>query len=246
MSFVWTDEEADYLKAVLRWQDAPEEAKRKLAVDAERRKKTAGEFRILVIGAKGTGKTSILTRRGCRHTVSIEGQFYMVDALEMPSQHLSSNPMLEQALNITEAAVLVYDVRDAETLKLAKGIAEFMQDSVSGRREYGLMLVGNKSDADDEEREVPWAEGSKAASTFMVPSSGTQFIEVSAKTGDNIDRIFIELGKDVLKIKRLNQQRREQVEKAKAQIVAPISKRRLGFWKTLATPFFKRGVASPS
>ncbi len=63
MSFVWTDEEASYLKAVLRWQDTPPDAeKRKAAAEAERRKKTAGEFRVLVIGAKGTGKTSILTR----------------------------------------------------------------------------------------------------------------------------------------------------------------------------------------
>ncbi len=63
MSFVWTDEEASYLQAVLRWQDtSPEEEKRKLAADAERRKRTAGEFRILVVGAKGSGKTSILTR----------------------------------------------------------------------------------------------------------------------------------------------------------------------------------------
>ncbi len=94
---------------------------------------------------------------------------------------------------------------------------------------------------------MPWAEGSKAAGTFKVPSSGTQFIEVSAKSGENIDRIFAELGKDVLKIKWLNQQRREHAERLKSQrLMPPTNKRRLGFWKTLTTPFFKRGVASQS
>ena len=63
MSFVWSDEEASFLKAVLRWQDREAEAtRRKAAIEAERRKKTVGEFRILVVGAKGSGKTSLLTR----------------------------------------------------------------------------------------------------------------------------------------------------------------------------------------
>jgi len=66
-SFVWTPEEAKFLKAVLRWQDSPtaeeERRVRAAAQEAERkRRKPAGEFRILVIGARGAGKTSILTR----------------------------------------------------------------------------------------------------------------------------------------------------------------------------------------
>lgn len=74
-SYVFSDEEAEYLKAVLKWQDTSipaEEWKRRLSrlmptnaemVDEEkRRRKPVGEFRILVIGAKDTGKTAILTR----------------------------------------------------------------------------------------------------------------------------------------------------------------------------------------
>ncbi|KAL1844681.1 hypothetical protein VTK73DRAFT_2042 [Phialemonium thermophilum] len=133
-SLIFSDEEAKYVQAMLGWQDAADDTGRRQldgsAPDA--RAKTTknpavGEFRILVVGAKGTGKTSILTRfatgtfrgedeppdtsyeRGCRHVVEVDGQVFHIDALEMPSQHLSSNPMLEQALNITEAAMLVYD-----------------------------------------------------------------------------------------------------------------------------------------
>lgn len=71
-SYVFSDEEAQYLKRVLSWQDSNnprrEEARRRAAlanrqIEAEeRREKPVGEFRILVIGAKGTGKTAILTR----------------------------------------------------------------------------------------------------------------------------------------------------------------------------------------
>lgn len=219
-SYVFSDEEAQYLKRVLSWQNSDnplrEAARRRAAlanrqIEAEeKREKPVGEFRILVIGAKGTGKTAMLTRvgfclghayerclhcsqfgqdtfrgeneppdpfyeRGCRHNIDLDGQPYLIDALEMPSKQLSSNPMLEQALAITEAAVLVYDVRDPESLTLTKGLAEFVRDYVAGAgawRDYGLMLVGNKSDVDDEERQVSWAEGSKVAAGFRLPSGG--------------------------------------------------------------------------
>ena len=75
-SYVFSDEEAQYLKRVMSWQnsDSPlrEAARRRAAlanrqIEAEeKREKPVGEFRILVIGAKGTGKTAILTRVGVR------------------------------------------------------------------------------------------------------------------------------------------------------------------------------------
>jgi hypothetical protein len=69
-SFVWSAEEAKYLKAIFRWQEtAPssdEERRRRQAEEDERRRqeeqKPVGEFRVLVIGGRGTGKTAILTR----------------------------------------------------------------------------------------------------------------------------------------------------------------------------------------
>ncbi|KAK4113946.1 hypothetical protein N656DRAFT_608115 [Canariomyces notabilis] len=178
-SLVWTAEEAKFLKAVLRWQaSAPpseDEKRRRLWAeeDAMRRRrqqqqaqaKPVGEFRVLVIGGRGTGKTAILTRfgqdtfrgesgspdpfyeHGCRHPITLstttttntktnqlhsptqpQTQTYMVDALEMPSKQLVSNPMIEQALAITEAAVLVYDVCDAASFRLAQNLAEFMRE----------------------------------------------------------------------------------------------------------------------
>ncbi|KAJ9165369.1 p-loop containing nucleoside triphosphate hydrolase protein [Coniochaeta hoffmannii] len=276
-SYVFSDEEAQYLKRVLSWQNSDnplrEAARRRAAlanrqIEAEeKREKPVGEFRILVIGAKGTGKTAMLTRfgqdtfrgeneppdpfyeRGCRHNIDLDGQPYLIDALEMPSKQLSSNPMLEQALAITEAAVLVYDVRDPESLTLTKGLAEFVRDYVAGAgawRDYGLMLVGNKSDVDDEERQVSWAEGSKVAAGLRLPSGGIcAFVEVSAKTGDNVDKVFPSLAREIMKLKRLNLQRKEQAERmaslAQVQKAAPVSPlKRRGLWKSLTTPFFKR------
>ncbi|KAK4122448.1 hypothetical protein N657DRAFT_657263 [Parathielavia appendiculata] len=209
-SLVWTPDEAKYLKAIFRWQEtvasAEDEKRRREAEDAARsawEQKPAAEFRILVIGGRGTGKTALLTRfaqgtfhgedhppdpfyeRGRRHPVTLDmtpptitttttttastptlpttlipsspitksnlqphpnnnsngnhhspqtqtyKQTYMIDTLELPSKHLHSNPMLAQALSITEAAVLVYSVRDDASFRLAQGLAEFMHEHFS-------------------------------------------------------------------------------------------------------------------
>jgi len=71
------------------------------------------------------------------------------------------------------------------------------------------------------------------------------FVEVSAKTGDNVDKVFPSLAREIMKLKRLNLQRKEQAERmaslAQVQKAAPVSPlKRRGLWKSLTTPFFKR------
>ncbi|KAI3397217.1 hypothetical protein diail_11096 [Diaporthe ilicicola] len=64
-SMIFTDEEASYLRAVLKWQEKPPDDKRAswmLGLRLPEKKKPVGEFRILVMGAKGVGKTSLLTK----------------------------------------------------------------------------------------------------------------------------------------------------------------------------------------
>ncbi|KAL2115750.1 hypothetical protein VTJ04DRAFT_10005 [Mycothermus thermophilus] len=229
-SLVFSPEEAKYLKAIFRWtetsspSDDPDEWRRRQEEEDEKKRqqllqqKPAGELRILVIGAKGTGKSALLTwfahgtfgndtapsdplyERGCRRpilldepdaiipsppgTASTTGtattttttttttpastatrttaqtsretsftshhfskpaiatstaretsndnlQTYIIDALEMPSKNLHSNPLLAQALSITEGAALLFSVRDESSLRLAQGLAEFMREHFS-------------------------------------------------------------------------------------------------------------------
>lgn len=154
---------------------------------------------------------------------------YLIDALEFPTQHLLSNPLLEQALAITECAVLVYDVRDEASFRLARGVAEFVREHFSPaspapapspssslqsqqkqKRLYGLVLIGTKTDCDEDpasesERQVSFSEGSKAAAAITLPGSpsGINFLEVSAKTGENVSEIFPMVGREVLRLKKL-------------------------------------------
>lgn len=77
------------------------------------------------------------------------------------------------------------------------------------------ILIGNKSDL-VEDRKVQYLEGKMLADKYAMP-----FLEVSAKTGDNIHETFLTLGKEImssirnntvlLKNARLSQKRRSKV-----------------------------------
>ncbi|KAK0745249.1 P-loop containing nucleoside triphosphate hydrolase protein [Apiosordaria backusii] len=259
-SFVWTPEEAKYLKAVLRWQDAPSSdddnntkprpprrkppppppeneqfahhRKQPQQQSQEKDEPPAGEFRVLILGAKSTGKSSLLTRFSqntfppspspptttgagtgeshptiCRHPIHLNSSDrrrgkYLIDALEFPSNHLSSNPLLEQALAITEAAVVVYDITSPDSFQLAKGLVQFISEHFNpltpspnhnhnnnNRRSiYPVILAANKSDST--ERRVTMEEGHQAVERLP----GVKFMEVSAKTGRGVKEVFEGVG----------------------------------------------------
>jgi GTPase SAR1 family protein len=290
-SYVFTDEEASYLKAVLNWQEprdsSPVAAKRrlrpaKLHLEVKPKQEEAttqpvSQLRVLVLGAKGTGKTSILNKvlplpnsshhqitnrvqltqttssppHYSRQTLHLDNLPYNLDTLEFPSDHLppnqvSPNPALQQAISITEAAVLLYSIDDHESLALTRGLAESIHDSTKGRK-YGLVLVGNKSDLDDEEREVSWAEGAKAAAGM-----GCGFVEVSALTGDNVGRMWEGVGREVVRLRGLEKERARRrdegddegngmtgLEKWAREARGKPEKKR-GLWRRVVTPFFRR------
>ncbi|KAL8393021.1 hypothetical protein RB595_002998 [Gaeumannomyces hyphopodioides] len=271
-SMQWTEEETRYLRAILTWQAKPDNKRASsrpsslaMTEKQDEMKKPVGNLRILVVGAEGCGKTSILTRLcidafggesgpvdssfegGCRRLIEVDGQNYTADVLELPGKHLSADVMLQNALNITEGAVLIYDVTDRASLALAARIQHYIKDAVSPR-EYGLLLVGNKSDASGETgRVVPAADGKMVAASFDMECG---FMEASARTGKNVAAIFPAIGHEILRLRLLNREQREEAEMAamlnlKAQTGAAMRSRR-GIWKTITSPFARRRSTMPS
>ncbi|CAI4215150.1 unnamed protein product [Parascedosporium putredinis] len=216
-----------------------------------------------VIGAKGVGKTSILTRickgrlpmpeepydplyeQGCRQVTEIDGQNYTIDALEMPSKHLWRDDLVQQAINITEAAIVVNPLVEQQPMGVAPGFqaggAVNGVPSGSGAREYALLLVGNKSDAGDDARRIAYSDGSKVAASWHVKTS---FMEVSAMTGNQITLLFPKIGKEILTLRSINQQRKEfaeKMERMKAEAhEVQVRRKQGGLWRRLSRSFFTR------
>ena len=87
------------------------------------------------------------------------------------------------------AGIIVYDTSDEKTFKnLDQWLIEFKENALESAP---MFLVGNKIDLSDE-REVPIEEGRKFASENKM-----KFYEVSAKTGENIELLFMDIAKEL-------------------------------------------------
>ncbi|KAI1372042.1 P-loop containing nucleoside triphosphate hydrolase protein [Hypoxylon crocopeplum] len=178
--------------------------------------------------------------RGYRQTMRIEDQAYIVNALELPSRDLRDEECLKQAVQLTEAAVLVYDVKSRASFRFIQDVHNLIHGMIGDSRMYGVILVGSNSDCEDEQREVPWVEGYKLAESFKL---GCTFLETSAKTGDNIDKLFPQLGKEVLELRWIERQRRDHVERreAAAQHAVDFSPvKRVARWRSWTRPWLQR------
>ena len=93
---------------------------------------------------------------------------------------------------------------------------------------------------------MSWAEGHRLAASFRIRCS---FLETSAKRGENVDKVFPQLGKDVLKLRWLVRQRREEEEKLAAAnadddnddgAATRLPTKRRARWRSWTRPWFHR------
>ena len=83
-------------------------------------------------------------------------------------------------------------------------------DGTHHPRPYHFLLIGAKRDVPDSLRDVSWLEGQIAAEEFFGPSgiaagASVSFMEVSARTGEQVGAIFPALCGEVLKSRRERQ-----------------------------------------
>lgn len=126
--------------------------------------------------------------------VKIHGDYVIFQVWDTAGQERFRS-LLPLYMKAIEGAVLVYDVTDrASFLAIPEWIAEVRKHSPE---DIVIMVVGNKLDLVKEEenlRRVTRQEGQDFAT-----ENELLFTEASAKSAENVNNLFVSLGKEIIK-----------------------------------------------
>jgi small GTP-binding protein len=160
-------------------------------------------FKTVFIGDPATGKTSIVARHVSSSfkenylptigaAISSKDYDYAGHSVTLMIWDIAGqdifNRVREKYYGGASAAFIVYDVTRSQTFENTPKWFEDMKKFIPGSIQ--MTLVGNKIDLP---REVEKKEGEKLAKAI-----GADFIETSAKTGENIETAFANLSRRLL------------------------------------------------
>ena len=161
-------------------------------------------FKIIIIGDMSSGKTNILLRYISN---KFEAHSQPTVGVEMAGKDLKINEDIVKAQIWDTAGQEKYDSLITSYYKGAKGVLivyditqkstfDKIESYMNKLKEYNdknisVILVGNKCDLEDN-REVLKEDGEELAKKLNI-----QFMEVSAKTGENIEKLFQTLIEEV-------------------------------------------------
>jgi small GTP-binding protein len=162
------------------------------------------QFRLILIGSTAVGKTSIFGRIKdpnyfCANlpntvgvnpdltetTVQVDGKTIKILLADTAGQERFRSIVKSYYRNMV-GGFLVFDVRDHKTFEELNEWLEDAKEGAANPRELTFVLVGNKIDKDvNQPRSVSYQEAKAFAEHF-----GMEYIETSAKTGQNIDELL--------------------------------------------------------
>ena len=161
-------------------------------------------LKYIIIGDAAVGKSNILLRFTQN---DFKNEYQLTIGVEFGAKNLDISSKKfrlqiwdtagqENYRSITRAyyknsvcAILVYDISNRESFE---HISNWIEDCLAqSPKTVFMVLVGNKSDL-NEYRQVTYKEGEELAK-----NNNMMFFETSAKTGENVDKIFEDSAKEI-------------------------------------------------
>ena len=161
-------------------------------------------LKYIIIGDAAVGKSNLLLRFAQN---DFKGEYQLTIGVEFGAKNIDINNKKfrlqiwdtagqENYRSITRAyyknsvcAILVYDISNRDSFE---HISNWIEDCLAqSPKTVFMVLVGNKSDLNDN-RKVSFQEGQD-----MARNNNMMFFETSAKTGENVDKIFEDSAKEI-------------------------------------------------
>jgi small GTP-binding protein len=160
-------------------------------------------FKVVFLNDRGVGKTTLLYRispaaSGPEHIPFLKANIlerdftlskYLFKLLFWEIEPTATREVINKIFADADAIVTLFDVCNLGTLDAA----EKRYNLISFLRKQSRWLVGNKIDL-AERRTVFESEATKLAERL-----NANYIEISAKTGDNVEKFLVSLLKDLLR-----------------------------------------------
>ena len=174
-------------------------------------------IKFITIGRNNVGKSCIIIQytedKFCENTKSTIGVDYKKKFIQKGKELIKLSifdtagqekysDLTKNFYKGTNGALLVYDITCRDSFNKLNFWLNDLKNNSDDIDNLFIYLVGNKKDL-EEKREVSYDEASEFAYENNIP-----YIEVSAKTGENIDKLFDEMVKGT--IKNIMKKRKEQ------------------------------------
>ena len=161
-------------------------------------------IKVILIGDSGVGKTNIMSKflknqflEDSKATVGVEfGSKLFIQQGHKIKAQIWDTAGQEKYKSITSAyykgskgALVIYDITQKETFA---NIEKWVNDlKCKGDPKITIIIIGNKSDL-EEKRQISKEQGEEKAKSF-----GCAFLETSAFSGDNIEKAFEMMVKEI-------------------------------------------------
>ncbi|NP_001084154.1 ras-related protein ralB-A isoform X1 [Xenopus laevis] len=161
--------------------------------------------KVIMVGSGGVGKSALTLQfmydefvedyeptkaDSYRKKVVLDGEEVQIDILDTAGQE-DYAAIRDNYFRSGEGFLLVFSITEHESFTAT---AEFREQILRVKAEEDkipLLIVGNKSDLEDR-RQVPMDEARGKAEEW-----GVQYVETSAKTRANVDKVFFDLMREI-------------------------------------------------